>query len=49
MLGTLLFIPLALAFVAGYGYGDGLFWLVLFGEFILIWWFIYLMLVSRKR
>ena len=49
LVGSIFFIPLILAFGAGYGGGDAAFWLVLLGQFFLIWLIVYGMVrVSRR-
>ena len=41
LVGSIFFIPLILAFGAGYGGGDAAFWLALLGQLFLIWLIVY--------
>lgn len=36
-LGSIIFIPFVLAYGAGYGGGEAVFWLVLLGQLVLTW------------
>ncbi|MFZ1694323.1 MAG: hypothetical protein WAT74_14080 [Flavobacteriales bacterium] len=49
MLGTVLWLPYILAYAAAYDGGEGLFWLVLIGQFILIWFFVHQLVRSKMR
>ncbi len=49
LVGSVIFIPLVVAFGAGYGGGDVAFWLTLFGQLILIWLIIYGMVRLLRR
>jgi hypothetical protein len=41
LVGSIIFMPIVLAFGAGYGGGNGAFWITLLGQFGVIWWVVY--------
>jgi hypothetical protein len=49
ILGTVLCLPYILAYAAAYDGGGGLFWFVLIGQFILIWFFVHQLVRAKVR
>lgn len=49
LVGSIIFIPLVLAFGAGYGGGEAAFWFALLGQLFLIWVIVYGMARALRR